>query len=159
MKTPLRTEIKWLEGIEQDGSFECGLAVAGNIALLEWVTKGGLLGIDSVGDNFTSVCRTLLNAFGGIGYNRESGFPALVEACALGLSANSQDAKSNMNKPAQCEKSSLSKINHTFDKIPSPMFSKKRNLRQTNLMDLLRKPAKKPKHSNATSNLSCEKSE
>ena len=63
MKTPLQTEIKRLEGIEQDGSFECGLAAAGNIALLERVTKGGLLGIDSVGDNFTTVCRPLPNAF------------------------------------------------------------------------------------------------
>ena len=159
MKTPLRTEIKWLEGIEQDGSFECGLAVAGNIALLEWVTKGGLLGIDSVGDNFTAVCRTLPNAFGGIGYNRQSGFPALVEACALGLCTDAQDAESNMNTPVQFEKSRLSKISHTFDKISSPMISKKRKLRQINLMDFFRTPAKKPKSSKATSNLSCKKSE
>ena len=46
LKTGLRSEINWLEGIEQDGSFECGLAVAGNIAL-ERTTKAGLLPVEN----------------------------------------------------------------------------------------------------------------
>ena len=46
MKISLRPEIKWLEGIEQDDSLECGLAVAGNIALFERVTKAGKLFVD-----------------------------------------------------------------------------------------------------------------
>ena len=158
MKTPFRSEIKWLEGIEQDGSFECGLAVAGNIALLEQVTKGGQLAVDSVSDNFTALCRTLPNAYGGIGYNRVSGFPALLEACSLGLGTDAKNEKANVNKPAQKETSSSSKISRVFDGIVSPMSAKKRKLRQTNLMDLFRTLSKTPKlqSSQAKSNFSKE---
>ena len=85
LKISLRPEIKWLEGIEQDGSFECGLVVAGNIALLERVTKAGQL---RVVENFTAICRTMPNEFGGIGYNREAGFSALIEACSIFLGVN-----------------------------------------------------------------------
>ena len=161
MKTPLRSEIKWLEGIEQDGSFECDLAVAGNIALLERVTKGGQLAVNSVADNFMALCRTLPNAYGGIGYNRVSGFPALLEACSLGLSTDAKNEKATMNKPAQKETSSSSKISRVFDRIVSPMSAKKRKLRQTNLMDLFRTPSKKAKlkRSQAKSNFSSKKAE
>ena len=161
MKTPLRSEIKWLEGIEQDGSFECGLAVAGNIAILERVTKGGQLAVDSVADNFTALCRTLPNAYGGIGYNRMSGFPALLEACSLGLCIGARNEKANVNKPARKETSSSSKISRFFNGIVSPMSARKRKLKQTNLMDLFRTPSKKPKlqSSHAKSNYSSKEVE
>ena len=140
MKTPLRSEMKWLEGIEQDGSFEYGLAVAGNIALLERVTKGGQISVDSVADNFTALCRTLPNAYGGIGYNRVSGFPALLEACSLGLGIDARIEKANVDNLAQKEISSSRNITRVFDRVVSPMSRKKRKSRQTNLMDLFRTP-------------------
>ena len=43
---------------------ECGLAVAGNIALFERVTEAGQFPVD---DNFTKICRIMPNAYGGVG--------------------------------------------------------------------------------------------
>ena len=140
MKISLRPEIKWLEGIEQDDSFECGLAVAGNIALFERVTKAGKLFVD---ENFTALCRTMPNEFGGIGYNREAGFPALVEACSIGLSENVHVEKKdhdsnelNLNKPQAPAKSQSRPLIDISKKNSNPSCSKKRKLKQANLLDL-----------------------
>ena len=150
LQVRLRPEIKWLEGIEQDSSFECGLAVAGNIALHERVTKGGQLLPD---DNFTEICRTMPNLYGAIGYSREMGLPALVEACSLALGADvgnektarreTFDAKEKQTSP---EKLQYDKFLEAQSKVSTPINSKKRKLRQTSLLRLFNASSKKTKH-------------
>ena len=151
LNATLRLEITWLEGIEQDGSFECGLAVAGNIALFERVTEAGQFPVD---DNFTEICRIMPNAYGGVGYSREVGFPALVEACSLGLGATVQREKREpieqtfdvTKAQAPSEKIQPSTLSCVTPLIPSSTSSKKRKLRQTNLLSLFNTPSKKVKH-------------
>ena len=63
------------------------MAVAGNIALFERVTEAGRFPVD---ENFTEISRRMPNAYGSVGYSREVGFPAIVEACSLGLGATIQ---------------------------------------------------------------------
>lgn len=151
LNSSLRPEITWLEGIEQDGSFECGLAVAGNIALFERVTEAGQFPAD---DNFTKICRIMPNAYGGVGYSRAVGFPALVEACSLGLGGT---VKSENREPIEqtcdatkaltpSEKIQPCTLSCVTPMIPSSKSSRKRKLRQTNLLSLFNTPSKKVKH-------------
>ena len=148
LQVRLRPEIKWLEGIEQDGSFECGLAVAGNIALHERVTEGGQLLPD-----FTEICRTMPNLYGTIGYSREMGLPALVEACSLALGADVGNEKTarretfdRIKAQSSPEKLQYDKFLNAQSKVSSPMNSKKRKLRQTSLLRLFNASSKKTKH-------------
>ena len=133
LKISLRPEIKWLDGIELEGSSECGLAVAGNIALLERVTRAGQLFVDK---NFTALCRTMPNEFGGTGYNRDAGLPALVEACSIGLGENIHVEKKdhdsnelNLNKPQAPAKSQSSALIDISKKISTPSCSKKEEVK------------------------------
>ena len=150
LKTGLRPVINWLEGIEQDGSFECGLAVAGNIALLERTTKAGLVHVG----NFIEICRINPNAYGGIGYSGEVGFPALVQACSLGLGDNvsienltwREKAFVGEKSTAGREKLCSSRISNDPSKKPAVKCTKKRKLRQTSLLQLFHAPSKKGRH-------------
>ena len=71
--------------------------------------------------------------FGGIGYNREAGFPTLIEACSIGLGVNihlekkDHDNKKLSLKPQEAQMKSQSSV------ISSPSCSKKRKLKQVNL--------------------------
>ena len=142
LRISLRPEIKWLEGIEQEGSFECGFAVAGNIALLERITKAGRFRVD---ENFTALCRTMPNKFGGTGYNREAGFPALLEACSIGLGVNIHLEKKEHNNNESSLKPQEAQTKSQSSAISSPSCSKKRKLKQANLLHFFATPRKQRK--------------
>ena len=142
LKISLPPEIKWLEGIEQEGSFECGLAVAGNIALLERITKAGQLRVD---ENFTALCRTMPNEFGGIGYNREAGFPALIEACCIGLGVNIHLEKKDHDENESSLKPQEAQTNSQSSVISNPTCLKKRKLKQAKLPDFFATPCNQRK--------------
>ena len=72
-----------------------------------------------------------------------AGFPALVEACSIGLSENVHVEKKdhdsnelNLNKPQASAKSQSRPLIDISKKNSNPSCSKKRKLKQVNLLDL-----------------------
>ena len=87
----------------------------------------------------------MANEFGGIGYNREAGFPASIEAYSIGLGVNihlekkDHDENESSLKPQEVQTNSQSRA------ISSSSCLKKRKLKQANLLDFFVTPRKQRK--------------